>query len=69
MLGEIGVICGFFFLSVTESETQPNFVRPNPLQLLGIAWSKDAQTSAQKDLFQAVQPGQSYGGGHAQTRR
>jgi hypothetical protein len=54
---------------VTESETQPNFIRPNPLQLLGIALRNDAQTSAQEALFQAVQPGESYGGCHAQTRR
>jgi hypothetical protein len=45
------------FLLVTESETQTNFVHPNPLHLFGIALGKDAEASAQKDLFQAIQPG------------
>ena len=35
------------------SESQADFVCPNPLQLLGIALSQDTQTSAQKGLFQA----------------
>jgi len=57
------------FLSATKSESQPDFVCPNAFQLLGIGWSEDAQTSAQKDLYQAVKPGQFYGGRHAQTGR
>jgi hypothetical protein len=39
------------FLSVTVSESQPDFVCPNPFQLLGIALSQDAQTPPQQALF------------------
>jgi hypothetical protein len=41
----------FKFLSVTDSESQPDFVCPNPFQLLGIALSEDTQTPPQQALF------------------
>jgi len=48
------------------SETQPNFISPRPRFNCSHRLSKDTQTSAKKNLFQAVQPGESDGGGHAQ---
>ena len=57
----LGSLCrkAFRISAAAWSESQPNFVRPNPLQLLCIALSEHAQTPTQQAFFQAVKPGQS----------